>query len=90
LLRQAGILAKANKTFAKARKTFTTVSKWLPTVSRSLPKAAMLFSLKTRVGGSVESGVGRGDWENTRVFIAEWGISFGIVWNVVYFVSIVF
>jgi hypothetical protein len=27
----------------------------------------MLFSLKTRVGGSVESGLGRGDWSGGRV-----------------------
>jgi hypothetical protein len=61
LLRQAGILAKAGNIVAKARKTFTMVRKVLSTVSRSLPKAAMLFSLITRVGGSAESGVGRGD-----------------------------
>jgi len=40
----------------------TKVSRSFTKVSRSLPSAFMLFSLITKVGGSVESGVGRGDW----------------------------
>jgi hypothetical protein len=38
------------------------VRKVLSMVRESLPNAFMLFSLIIRVGGSVESGVGSGDW----------------------------
>ena len=55
-------LTKVSTFPTKVRKTFTKVRKVLSKVRRSLPNAFMLFSLKTRVGGSVESGVGRGDW----------------------------
>ena len=56
------VLTKVSANLTKVRETFTMVREVLSKVRESLPNAFLLFSLKTRVGGSVESGVGRGDW----------------------------
>jgi hypothetical protein len=55
------VLTKVSADLTKVRETFTMVREVLSMVRESLPNAFLLFSLITRVGGSVESGVGRGD-----------------------------
>jgi hypothetical protein len=55
------VLTKVSADLTKVRETFTMVREVLSMVRESLPNAFLLLSLITRVGGSAESGVGRGD-----------------------------
>ena len=55
------VVTKVSADLTKVRETFTMVREVLSMVRESLPNAFLLFSLKTRVGGSAERGVDRGD-----------------------------
>jgi hypothetical protein len=61
------VLTKVSADLTKVRETFTMVREVLSMVRESLPNAFLLFSLKTRVVRSVESGVDRGDWMEYKV-----------------------